>query len=131
MTDKSKTTQIEVPNAPDIHGLVFRRFLGEGDIAAMVGIKNAANRADGIQEFESVEEFGTYYKNLRNTDMEKDIFIAEVDGEMIGFGRTSWKELEFENTFTYQNTSIIQKSCRSALIKTVPDKFTCGVGKLN
>jgi|APSaa5957512576_1039674.scaffolds.fasta_scaffold00101_31 mycothiol synthase len=118
MTDKSKTTQIEVPNAPDIHGLVFRRFLGEGDIAAMVGIKNAANRADGIQEFESVEEFGTYYKNLRNTDMEKDIFIAEVDGEMIGFGRTSWKELEFENTFTYQNFFI-----------TAPDWREKGIGQ--
>ena len=61
--------RIDVPNAPDIPGLRFRRYLGEADIPAIVAITNAANRADNIKEYEVVEEAITHYKNLRNTDI--------------------------------------------------------------
>lgn len=107
-----KNISIDVPNTPDIPGLRFRRYHGEVDIPAMVAITNAANRADNSKEHEVVDEIITLYKNLRNTDMEKDIFIAEVNDEMIGFGRTSWKELEIENTFTYQNFFIVHPEWR-------------------
>ncbi len=104
--------RIDVPNAPDIPCLRFRGYLGEVDIPEIVKITNIANRADNIKEYEVVEDVIAQYRNLRNIDMDKDIFIAEVRGKMVGFGQTSWKELEYENTFTYQNFFIVHPDWR-------------------
>lgn len=109
---KIELYRIDVPNAPDIPGLHFRRYFGEADISEIIAITNVANRADNIYEYEVVEEVMTLYKNLRNTDMERDIFIAEVNGEMVGFGRTGWKELQIENSFTYHNFFTIHPDWR-------------------
>lgn len=102
----------DVPNAPEISGLRFRRYLGETDNLAFMEIRNAANRADNVQEYQTIEEVNTAYKTLRNTDMVKDIYIAEVDGEMVGFGRTSWGVVESENMYRYFNSFIVHPEWR-------------------
>ena len=88
--DKHKKEAIVLPDAPAIPGLTFRRFCGEQDYPAMAAILNRSNKADQIEHTESVEDIAATYNNLVNCDPYQDMIFAEIQGEMIGFGRTWW-----------------------------------------
>lgn len=94
---------IEVPNTPDIPGLRFRRSLGSVDFPQMLKVAHRANLADDVDEIDSLEDFTAWYDNLKNTDPEKDLFIAEVDDTIVGYGRTTWAEMSAENEVMYRS----------------------------
>lgn len=71
-------------------GLVFRGYRGEPDMPGMVRVINAAFHADGIGEHETLDGFRTHYAHLDNTDPERDVLVAEIDGEIVGYGRVLW-----------------------------------------
>jgi GNAT superfamily N-acetyltransferase len=103
MENKQEIIELEVPNAPSIPGLRFRRCLGYSDYPAMVALLNRCNQADGIDEVEDIEAFTSFYKNMKNVDKVKDLYVAEIDGEMVGFGRTGWAEIPAENQINYRS----------------------------
>ena len=47
---------IDVPGAPAIAGLAFRRFRGEADYALMVAILDACNVADQLDHINTMDE---------------------------------------------------------------------------
>ena len=80
---------INVPGAPPIPGLTFRRFRGEGDYPLMVAILDACNIADGLEYINTVEDVASVFAHLRNCDPYQDMLFAEVNGETVsyqGFG---------------------------------------------
>lgn len=81
---------IPVSGAPAIAGLAFRPFGGEADYPAMVDVVNACNQADRIEERETVEGLRHDYAHLVNCDLNTDLLVVEVDGQLIGYGRTWW-----------------------------------------
>jgi mycothiol synthase len=91
---KTMDTQslISVPGAPDITGLVFRRFRGEADYPAMVTILDACNAADRLDYINTVEEVAWVFAHLTNCDPERDMVFAEVEGETVAFSRVWWVE---------------------------------------
>jgi mycothiol synthase len=76
--------------APAIAGLTFRRFRGEVDYPAMLAIIEGSKEADGLEETESLEDIGRNYQYLTNCDPFQDMLFAEVDGQVISYGRVWW-----------------------------------------
>lgn len=85
--------QIEVPNAPKLPGLSFRRFRGEIDYPLMAALIDACKAADGVERTTTVEDITINYRHLENCDPKTDMLFAEVDGKVIAYGRLWWDDL--------------------------------------
>jgi mycothiol synthase len=75
---------------PPIPGLRFRHFAGPVDYAAMNDTANAAREANDVHFITPLDGFANFYEHLEHCDKDRDLFIVEVDGSMIGYGRTWW-----------------------------------------
>ena len=55
---------------------------------------NDAREANGVHFATSVEGFALYYDNLdrAHCDIDRDLFIVDIDGEVAGYGRTEWQD---------------------------------------
>jgi mycothiol synthase len=84
--------EIMLADAPAIPGLQFRRFRGDSDYPAMAEVLNASLNADGTQQIYSTEQVVAIYAPGEHFDPARQAIFAEIDGEMIGFARTLWKE---------------------------------------
>jgi ribosomal protein S18 acetylase RimI-like enzyme len=73
-----------------ITGFALRPLAAPADYPAMVDIINAARRADGVESSETVDSLTSYYAHLSNTDPERDVVIAEIEGASVGYGRVTW-----------------------------------------
>jgi mycothiol synthase len=84
------TGRIEVPGAPDIPGLVFRRYRGDEDLPLLVEVFNTAAETDGLDWLVTVDRIKIEDDNLPNFDPRNDVVIAEVDGTAVGFTHIYW-----------------------------------------
>jgi GNAT superfamily N-acetyltransferase len=82
----------DVPGAPAIPGLIFRRFRGEADYPVIVAILDACNDADQLEYINTTEDIASTFANLTNCDPYRDMLFAEVNGETIAFSRVWWVE---------------------------------------
>jgi ribosomal protein S18 acetylase RimI-like enzyme len=72
-------------------GLELRPYQGEPDLKAMVRVFNAANVEDRIEERISGEALRNWVEHPSpHFDPGGDIVLAVVDGEVVGYGWTSW-----------------------------------------
>jgi mycothiol synthase len=78
---------------PPIAGLRFRHFRGEEDLPGMLRVYGAAHEADGIEEVTTLEQLRLNYENLVNCDPDRDITMAEVDGDLVAYARVFWQDL--------------------------------------
>ncbi|KAA3644900.1 MAG: GNAT family N-acetyltransferase [Chloroflexi bacterium] len=102
MTEKTLDKQyIEINDTPQVEGLAFRKFRGEADYPEMVELVNAANRFDEVDEQDNLEDFSHSYNNLKNCDPDKDILIAEVDGQMAAYARVWWRDIKDDGRVYY------------------------------
>ena len=68
--------------------VIFRQFRGESDYAPMTEMTNAMHTTYGIEEVLSVEETANSYEHLdADVDLNRDMLLAEADGQLIGFTR--------------------------------------------
>ena len=84
---------INIPNAPQIPGLIFRHFRGEADYPAMAALIAACKVVDGEERATGVEEIALTYRHLENCDPQTDMLFAEVDGQVIAYGRIWWDDM--------------------------------------
>src|SRR3990170_1315823 len=101
MVSNQVDEQIEVRNAPQIPGLVFRKFLGQSDFPAMQAVINGAKVADDVERSTSLEDITNTYSHLENCDPEHDMLMAEVNGKMIAYRRVMWQKQEDGLTFYF------------------------------
>lgn len=78
---------IEIPGAPQIDGLKFRRYKGDSDYSLMSSIGSRSFEADKVDYFETAEDLANDYENSPNRDPCSEVVIAEVKGEPIAYGR--------------------------------------------
>lgn len=81
---------IAIADAPAVAGLRFRRFRGANDYPAMVAVLQASSAADGIERAATVEHLAESYGRLSNCDVDRDMILAEVAGELVGYARGWW-----------------------------------------
>jgi mycothiol synthase len=68
----------------------LRPYRGPTDHPAMVDANNLARAAAGLRERLTVEAMDVDYASLTNSDLERDLRIAEIDGRVVGYGRIEW-----------------------------------------
>lgn len=98
--DLEKTGTIHFPWAPEIQGLRFRGFIGDSDYAKMAAVINGSKYEDKIERADSAEDIAHTYRHLVNCDPYQDMLFAELDGNVIGYSRVTWKE-ELDATRLY------------------------------
>jgi mycothiol synthase len=101
---------VRLPDAPAIPGLRIRRYRGEADLPGIVAVQHAARRADGVDWLPSLEDTRNEFAHLINEVPERDMLIAEVDGEQVGFARASWALRD--GGYVYHTTGEIHPSVR-------------------
>jgi GNAT superfamily N-acetyltransferase len=85
---------IEIRTAPAIPGLAFRRFRGPSDYPLMAAAAALNADADQTERVITVDDIAQLYSRLINCDPYQDMIFAEVDGDLIGYGRVFWFEEE-------------------------------------
>ncbi|MCB8967074.1 MAG: GNAT family N-acetyltransferase [Chloroflexota bacterium] len=89
-----------VNDEPQVAGLVWRGFRGPEDYPHMIAVVHAAKETDQQEWVTSVEQVTRDYAYLENCDPFTDMVFAEVNGEVIGYGRCWWEQL-LDQTRTY------------------------------
>ena len=79
------------PSAPDIPGLRFRGFRGEADYPNILAAINASKGADQVERSDTLEAIANNYTHLTNCDPYQDMIFAEVNGDVVGYGRVEWQ----------------------------------------
>ncbi len=100
MTMYEKILEIEVSDAPQVPGLNFRRFRGEEDYPEMLAVYKTAMEHDGIEASDTLEELASNYQHLERCNPFTDMVFAEVDDELIAYGRCWWAA-EINNDHLY------------------------------
>jgi mycothiol synthase len=83
---------IVLPEAPKIRGLAFRHFHGEADFPNIAAVMNASVGADGGSERISAAELANIYAHPIDWDTQLDVLLVELDGTLIGYANTEWRE---------------------------------------
>ena len=83
---------IRIAEAPHLAGLRFRHYRGAADHAAMAGIISAVSHANGGLETVTSAQLDADYAHLPNCDLDRDFVAAELDGELVGYGRVYWTD---------------------------------------
>jgi len=92
MSTQGSERVIALPESPDIPGLRFRTFRGPEDYSSMVDVITASKTADKDEWTTSVDDISREYRYLKNCDPTTDMIFAEIDGTVIGYGRTWWED---------------------------------------
>ncbi len=86
---------IDVKNAPVVSGLNFRHFRGESDYPSIAAVLISSEGADQTERKVTADDIANAYQHLSNCDPHRDIIIAEVAGEMVGYSRGWWWDESF------------------------------------
>lgn len=81
---------ITPPVTPHLPGLIFRGFRGPEDYPHMLAVINASKQADQIERSDTLEDIALTYAHLHHSDPYADMIFAEVNGEVIAYGRVEW-----------------------------------------
>lgn len=119
----NQNKQIYVPNAPKIPGLTFRKFQGDADFPHIWEISKDCRQADEIEYITSQEDIINNYKHLLNCDPYRDMIFAEVNGQVIGYGRVFWEKLA-EGIRVYSSFGYIRPEWREKGIGTAMLQYT-------
>jgi GNAT superfamily N-acetyltransferase len=82
---------IEIPEMPEISGLVFRRFRGEVDLSNIVTIINASLATDKNSERITVEGLSHIFEHPIHWDPQQDTLLVDVNDILIGYANTEWR----------------------------------------
>lgn len=120
MTSATATVQpLVVPRAPAIPGLLFRRFRGKVDYAAMHDVIEGSKEVDGLERADTVEDIARNYRHLTNCDPYRDMVFAQISGgpeEVIGYSRVWWQQ-EMKGDRVYQHFAFLLPAWRGVGIR--------------
>ena len=74
------------PSEPQLR---LRPFGGPGDYPRMVGVRSACDPVDGTDEVVTVEDLANFIGNPVGFDPSRDVLLAEVEGQVVGYGWVS------------------------------------------
>ena len=75
--------------------VVLRPFRSPAsDYAGMAAANQRTRDAAGMNEVITAESFARDYAYLVNSDLDRDLLVAERDGSIVGYCRVEWRDLE-------------------------------------
>ncbi len=90
----SAGAEVNVPGAPPIPGLRFRRLAGTSDAASIAQLRRACALADGSTEIPTTEDIASSIQHPVFTDPHRDSVLAEVDGALVAIQWTTARVIE-------------------------------------
>ena len=105
------TAWVDVPGTPAIAGLTFRRMRLPDDLEAIAGLFNAANVEDGVEDRNDAEGLAQWYAHASTWNPLEDIVLAEVDGELVGYGKVHWVD-DTDGGRDYANWGVVHPAWR-------------------
>ncbi len=78
--------------APLPAGMTLRHLIAPDDFVPMNSIANAIRAAEGTNFSTTDEQFAAFYRDPPGSDPATDVAIAEIDGEIAGYGRVGWHQ---------------------------------------
>jgi len=81
-----------MPQLPNVPGAAFRPFRGASDYPHFARIITASARGEGSDRVETVERTASGYDHLDRCDPARDLVVAEVGGEPVGYARVWWDQ---------------------------------------
>jgi ribosomal protein S18 acetylase RimI-like enzyme len=72
--------------------MALRHLIAPDDFVAMNAIANAIREAEGTDFSTTDEQFAAFYRDPPGSDPTTDVAIAEIDGEIAGYGRAAWHQ---------------------------------------
>lgn len=109
-----------VLDRPVLTGIALRHIAVPDDLHAMNEIANASRRAAGEGWITSDEQFATFYEHLSNCDLGSDVFVAEQDGRILGYGRAAWHD-EHEGNRIYEPVAFMHPDGPASLLGAIHD----------
>lgn len=70
-----------------------RPYRGPDDLAGLAAVINTRMDAEGGENHTTVGELAQQYEHLPNCDPATDILVAEEDGTIVGYARTTWQDV--------------------------------------
>lgn len=117
----------EVAAALSITGLSFRPFAGPSDYPHIVAVSNGSREADGIEQITTLEDVTADYSHMSNCDPLTDAFVVEISGEVVGYGRCWWRELQDDERIYYFFDRLLpawrEKGIRRALMRLLQNRL--------
>ena len=111
ITSEQIQDYIKLKDAPEVPGLRFRRFRGETDFPLMLAVIEGSKEVDGIKRTDTLDDIRRGYSHLENCDPYQDILFAEVDGQVIGYNRLTWRQ-ESRGDYVYINFGFLLPAWR-------------------
>jgi mycothiol synthase len=91
-TDRATDSLLDTVRVPE--GLAVRHMRAPDDYRQMNAIANAVRESQGQAFYTTDEQFAVFYDNLADSDPKRDVFVAERDGRIVGYGRAAWHQEE-------------------------------------
>lgn len=73
--------------------VLLRPYRGRADLAGMAAVINAVMDAEGGADHATVPDMIHDYEHRDRFDPDHDAVVAEIAGEIVGYGRTLWDEV--------------------------------------
>lgn len=102
---------LSVQGAPAVPGLTFRGYRGPEDFPGMVAVYDASRPVDGLEMPLTVDHLARWFAHMDQCDPSRDMIVAEVGGEMVGYGRGRWFR-EPSGTFLHELTGHVAPAWR-------------------
>lgn len=95
--ESSSERWVKLQDAPPIPDLKFRRFSGESDFPHMVAVSREMRETDQQEYTISTDDLAVQFQLLsaQGFDPQKDVLIAEIAGEVIGWAQVMRTEDQF------------------------------------
>jgi mycothiol synthase len=100
-------------------GLRLRSYAGETDIALIVDLINRELEGDGVPFRESYDSMVAAFRNPNEKfDPQRDVTVAEIDGQVVGYGHRSWVDTTMEELREYRTDGAVLPEWRRRGIGT-------------
>ena len=96
---------------PAVPSLAVRHYRGEGDLPALHRVWSAAAAADGVEEVKTARGLPPRLRDLVNCDLSRDLFLAEVGGDVVAYSRVFWQDL-VDGGRSYENFGFVHPAWR-------------------
>ncbi len=96
---------------PPVPGLTMRSFAGAVDFAGMAAANLAARTGAQVEEMITADQLANDYANLTNCDLDRDLVVIKLDGEIVGYVRIEWLD-QNDGSRSYDRVCILRPELR-------------------
>ena len=104
------------PRSADAPDFSLRPLRVPDDYPRLAAVLNASATADGLDWANTAADVANYLNSPFPCDPARDVVVAEVDGDVVGYGRAWWRTLE-DGTMLYISSNYVAPAGRGGELR--------------